>query len=209
MDVHTALDAGMIERRDEKQLEYAAAEGRVLYSFNVRETEKGRVGETGKWGIGETEKGETMEENEENPVSTHLSTITPKLRISTYRDLDVYKMAMEGAVRIFELTKTFPSEEKFSLVDQIRRSSRSVCANISEAWRKRRYEAAFVSKLSDAETEAAETQVWAEMAFRCGYWKEETFLEIDRHYDQIMGKLIRMMDNPQPWLIVAKEAGKR
>jgi four helix bundle protein len=74
--------------------------------------------------------------------------------VGTYRDLDVYKMALEGAIRIFELTKTFPPEEKFSLVDQIRRSSRSVCANIGESWRKRRYIAAFVSKLSDAETEA-------------------------------------------------------
>lgn len=91
--------------------------------------------------------------------------------IQSYRELDVYKLAMEGALRIFELTRRFPAEEKFSLVDQIRRSSRSVCANIAEAWRKRRYEAAFIAKLSDSETEAAETQVWAEMAFRCGYWE--------------------------------------
>jgi len=76
---------------------------------------------------------------------------------------------MDCAIRIFESTKSFPLEERFSLVDQIRRSSRSVCTNIAEAWRKRRYEAAFVSKLSDAETEAAETQVWSEVAFRCGY----------------------------------------
>jgi len=89
--------------------------------------------------------------------------------ISSYRDLDVYRIAMDCAIRIFESTKSFPLEERFSLVDQIRRSSRSVCTNIAEAWRKRRYEAAFVSKLSDAETEAAETQVWSEVAFRCGY----------------------------------------
>jgi len=74
--------------------------------------------------------------------------------VGTYRDLDVYKMAMDEAIHIFELTRSFPSEEKFNLVDQIRRSSRSVCANIGEAWRKRRYKLAFVSKLSDAETEA-------------------------------------------------------
>jgi four helix bundle protein len=89
--------------------------------------------------------------------------------IGSYRDLDVYRIAMDCAIRIFESTKSFPLEERFSLVDQIRRSSRSVCTNIAEAWRKRRYEAAFVSKLSDAETEAAETQVWSEVAFRCGY----------------------------------------
>jgi len=125
--------------------------------------------------------------------------------IGSYRDLDVYKMAMEGAIRIFELTRNFPAEEEFSLVDQIRRSSRSVCANIGEAWRKRRYEAAFVSKLSDTETEAAETQVWGEVAFRCGYWHEETFRGTDEHYDQIMGKLVRMIDNPRPWLIASSK----
>lgn len=129
--------------------------------------------------------------------------------IRSYRDLDVYKMAMEGAVRIFELTKTFPSEEKFSLIDQIRRSSRSVCANIAEAWRKRRYEAAFVSKLSDSETEAAETQVWMEMAYRCRYCEEAIFREIDEHYNRVIGKLVNMIDKPRPWLIAAKEGGKR
>ncbi|MFA0735737.1 MAG: hypothetical protein OGMRLDGQ_002237 [Candidatus Fervidibacter sp.] len=131
--------------------------------------------------------------------------------IRSYRELDVYQMAMSGAMRIFELTKGFPAEERFSLVDQIRRSSRSVCANIAEAWRKRRYKAAFVSKLSDAETEAAETQVWLEFAFRCGYLDEQTFSEINRHYDQIIGKLVRMIDNPLPWLIapVAEKKSKR
>ena len=128
-----------------------------------------------------------------------------KEAIRSYRELDVYKMAMDGAMRIFELTKRFPIEERFSLVDQIRRSSRSVCANIAEAWRKRRYEAAFVSKLSDAETEAAETQVWAEIAFRCGYFDEPTFREIHEHYDYIIGKLINMIDNPKPWLIVKRK----
>jgi four helix bundle protein len=125
--------------------------------------------------------------------------------IGSYRDLDVYKMAMEGAIRIFELTKSLPLEERFSLVDQVRRSSRSVCTNIAEAWRKRRYEASFVSKLSDAETEAAETQVWSEVAFRCGYWNEETFRNIDERYDQIIGRLVRMIGNPRPWLISGKK----
>jgi four helix bundle protein len=134
-----------------------------------------------------------------------------KATIRSYRELDVYQMAMSGAMRIFELTKGFPAEERFSLVDQIRRSSRSVCANIAEAWRKRRYKAAFVSKLSDAETEAAETQVWLEFAFRCGYLDEQTFSEINRHYDQIIGKLVRMIDNPLPWLIApaAEKKSKR
>jgi len=81
--------------------------------------------------------------------------------IRSYRELDVYQNAMELTMRIFELTKQSPKEERFNLTDQIRRSSRSVCPNIAEAWRKRRYKAAFVAKLSDAETEAAETQVSA------------------------------------------------
>jgi four helix bundle protein len=124
--------------------------------------------------------------------------------IRSYRDLDVYKLAMDGAVRLFELTRSFPAEERFSLVDQIRRSSRSVCANIGEAWRKRRYEAAFISKLSDAETEATETQVWAEIAFRCEYLDVPTFHEIDDHYNRIIGMLVNMIDNPRPWLIVSR-----
>lgn len=124
--------------------------------------------------------------------------------IRSYRELDVYKLAMDGAVRVFELTKLLPVEERFSLVDQIRRSSRSVCANIGEAWRKRRYEAAFVSKLSDAETEAAETQVWTEVALGCGYWQATTFQEVDEHYNRIIGKLVNMIDNPRPCLIAPR-----
>ncbi len=129
--------------------------------------------------------------------------------IRSYRELEVYQMAVEGAIRVFELTKRFPPEERFALVDQIRRSSRSVCANIAEAWRKRRYEAAFVSKLSDAEAEAAETQVWAELAFRFGYLDKQTFTEIDDHYNRLIGKLVRMMDNPKSWLIVSPSERRR
>lgn len=132
-----------------------------------------------------------------------------KALIASYRDLDVYKMAMEGVIRIFELTTTFPPEEKFSLVDQIRCSSRSVCPNIGEAWRKRKYEAAFVSKLSDAETEAAETQGWAEVACHCGYWDSKVFRSVDEHYDHVIGKLVRMRENPHPWLIVTDKAKVR
>jgi len=124
-----------------------------------------------------------------------------KNRISTYHDLDVYKMAMAGAMRIFETTKNFPGEEQYSLTDQIRRSSRSVCANICEAWRKRRYKLSFVYKLNDAETEAAETPVWAEFAFCCGYIDKLVYQNINKHYDQIIGKLVRMITNPEPWLL--------
>ena len=121
--------------------------------------------------------------------------------VRTYRDLDVYKNAMELAMQVFHLTKNFPAEERYSLTDQIRRSSRSVCANIAEAWRKRRYAAAFVSKLSDAETEAAETQVHAEIAWRSGYLQQETFADLDNADDKVMGQLVKMMEQPEKWLI--------
>ncbi len=89
--------------------------------------------------------------------------------IRSHEELDVYKLAFEAAMRIFEVSKGFPREEVYSLTDQMRRSSRSVCANIAEAWRKRRYEAAFVSKLNDAESELAETQTWICFAVEWGY----------------------------------------
>jgi four helix bundle protein len=90
-------------------------------------------------------------------------------KIRSHRELLVYQKAMEAAMHIFELSQRFPSEERYSLTDQIRRSSRSVCANLAEAWRKRRYKGAFISKLSDAESEAAETQTWLEFAVKCAY----------------------------------------
>jgi len=121
--------------------------------------------------------------------------------IRHYRDLNVYQNAMDWIVRVFELTKSFPSVERYSLTDQIRRSSRSVCANIGEAWRKRRYEAAFISKLSDAETEAAEAQIHAEVAWRCGYLPESKFQEIDAAYDRIIGQIVKMAEQPEKWLI--------
>lgn len=88
------------------------------------------------------------------------------MKITRHQELDVYKKAFESAMTIFEHSKSFHKEETYSLTDQIRRSSRSVCANLAEAWRKRRYEAAFIAKLNDAEGEAAETQTWIEFASR-------------------------------------------
>ncbi len=102
---------------------------------------------------------------------------------------------------IFEVTQQFPMEEKYSLVDQIRRSSRSVCANIGEAWRKRRYPKHFSSKLSDAESEAEETRVWIDIAHRCGYLSEDQSQELDQRYDHILGQLVRMATNPNQWKI--------
>ena len=121
--------------------------------------------------------------------------------IKSFRDLDVYCNAMMAAMRVFDLSRTFPAEERYSLTDQIRRSSRSVCANLSEAWRKRRNEVAFISKLSDAEAEAAETQVWTEIALRCGYWNQKTFTEIDSSYDKVLAQPARMSLEPHKWLL--------
>ena len=126
---------------------------------------------------------------------------TGKKPIRHFRNLDVYQNALATGLRVYEQSKKFPAEERYALTDQIRRSSRSVCANIAEAWRKRRYEAAFVSKLSDAETEAAETQVHAEFAFRHGYLSQDEFLKVDDAYEKIIGQLVKMIDQPQKWLI--------
>ena len=122
-------------------------------------------------------------------------------RIRTHRELDVYKMVFQGAMEIFELSKVFPREETFSLTDQIRRSSRSVCANLGEAWRRRRYPAAFVSRLNDSEAEASETQVWLEFAVKCGYLERSTGRELYAAYDNILGKLVNMIRHPEQWTI--------
>ena len=121
------------------------------------------------------------------------------MRVADYKDLRVYKLAFESAMEIFELSKNFPAEEKFSLTDQIRRSSRSVCTNIAEAWRKRRYEAAFVSKLSDSDSEAAETEVHLDFALRCGYLPAETHARLRDQYDHICRRLTKLMGDAPSW----------
>jgi four helix bundle protein len=124
-----------------------------------------------------------------------------KKAIRHFRDLDVYQNAFETGLRVYDLSKKFPHDERYALTDQIRRSSRSVCANIAEAWRKRRYTAAFISKLSDCEGEAAETQVHIEFAFRHGYIGHTAFHAIDDAYEHILGQLVRMIDHPEKWII--------
>ncbi|MCA8995069.1 MAG: four helix bundle protein [Planctomycetaceae bacterium] len=122
-------------------------------------------------------------------------------RIKSHRELDVYGKAFDAASTLFELSKQFPKEETYSLTDQIRRSSRSVCANLAEAWRKRRYQAHFISKLSDCEAEAAETQVWIEFAVKCGYIQRDTAAELYRTYDEIIGTIVGMITHPETWII--------
>ena len=126
-------------------------------------------------------------------------------KIMNHGELEVYQRAFDVAMRIFELSKSFPKEETYSLTDQIRRSSRSVCANLAEAWRKRRYEKAFVSKLSDSEGEAAETQVWLSFAFRCGYMQRDDAKDLYEAYNQVIRTLVGMINHPETWLISGKD----
>lgn len=115
--------------------------------------------------------------------------------------LDAYKLAVDAAMEIFEQSKSFPKEERYALTDQIRRSSRSVSAQIAEAWRRRKYEAVFVNKLNESEGEAAETQGWLEYAVKCDYLNRNTGRQIHRTYDRILGKLVTMGNNPKRWLL--------
>jgi four helix bundle protein len=125
--------------------------------------------------------------------------------IRSYRDLKVWQKAMDAAMAVFEETKGFPATERFSLVDQIRRSSRSVPAQISEAWRKRRYRAAFISKLNDGEGEAAETQTHIEIARRCGYLSDAKAAELDSVYEEIISMLATMANRPEKWCLIVGE----
>jgi len=119
--------------------------------------------------------------------------------IRHFRELEVYKNAINLSMQIFAISKDFPREEQYSLTDQVRRASRSVCANIAEGWRKRRYKAAFVAKISDAETEATETQVWCEIAFLCDYIDKKTFAELDGLCDHIISQLVLVSEKADRW----------
>ena len=129
--------------------------------------------------------------------------------VKHFRELDVYQGAMDLVMRVSELAKQFPADERFALTDQIRRSSRSVCANLAEAWRKRRYQAAFVSKLSDAEAEAAETQVHLEIALRHAYLGQEPFEELDDAYDKVLAQIVKMIDQPERWILKTRKSSSR
>jgi four helix bundle protein len=120
-------------------------------------------------------------------------------RIVKHTDLKVYQRARVAARQIFEISKQFPKCEQWSLTSQIRRCSRSVCGNLAEAWRKRRYPKAFVSKLCECEGEAAETQVWLEFAVECGYADRDRAAELYRDYDAVLGMLVAMISRPKDW----------
>ena len=120
-----------------------------------------------------------------------------KKDIRHFRDLEVYRRAFDAAMKIFQITKGFPTEERYSLVDQIRRCSRSVCSNLAEGWRKRRYPAVFKNKITDSMMEASETQCWLEFALACGYIDQKAFDELDDECEQIIAMLNSMEMNAQ------------
>jgi four helix bundle protein len=117
-----------------------------------------------------------------------------------HRDLKVYQLAYKLAMDIFNASKSFPKEEKYSLTDQIRRSSRSIVANIAEGFRKRQYPKMFVSKLADADGEAAETQVWLDFARDCEYLLPVSHVELIKGYEEIGKMLGTMMSMPEKFL---------
>lgn len=116
-----------------------------------------------------------------------------------FQELDVYTLAFQLQQDVFRISKSFPKEETYSLIDQIRRSSRSVGANIAEAWRKRRYPAHFASKLTDSDGENAETQHWLATACDCGYLEKSLCVSLIRQSEDIGAKLGKMIDNPDIW----------
>ena len=122
-------------------------------------------------------------------------------KVGSFRDLIVYQKAYKLAMEIFELSKDFPKEEKYSLTDQMRRSSRSATSNLSEAWAKRRYEKAFVSKLTDSLGEEYETECWLDYSKDCKYIQEETHKRILNEYDEVRKMLISIINNPEKWCL--------
>ena len=122
------------------------------------------------------------------------------MQINSAKDLNVYKAAYELAMRVFALSKRFPPEEKFALTSQIRRSSRSICLNVREAWAKRRYEAHFISKLTDCDGENGETDSSLDFAKDCGYLKSEQHAELVALSHEVGRMLGSMIKNPSPFL---------
>jgi four helix bundle protein len=119
--------------------------------------------------------------------------------VESFRDLRVYQDAFRAAREIFQCSQSWPKEERYALTDQIRRSSRSVFANIAESWRKRRYPKHFISKLSDADAETAETRAWLDAALDHEYIEQNRYTELDATYDRISGSLVKMMANAEDW----------
>jgi four helix bundle protein len=123
------------------------------------------------------------------------------MQLKSAKDLKVYQRAYALAMEIFFASKQWPLDEKFSLTDQIRRSSRSVCTNLREAWAKRRYEAHFVSKLTDCDGENSETDTWLNFAKDCGYMNNDEHGRLTRECEEIGAMFGSMLNKPAPFLI--------
>ena len=126
-----------------------------------------------------------------------------------YKDLKVYQLAYKLAMEIFNESKSFPKEERYSLTDQIRRSSRSIATNIAEAFRKRQYPNMFVNKLSDSDAETAETQVWLDFSFDCDYLSQKRRDELVASYEEIGRMLGSMMTSPEKFRIKWAESRRQ
>lgn len=121
--------------------------------------------------------------------------------LKSHKELDVYQLAFRTSMEIFHISNTFPKEEIYALTSQIRRSSRSVSANLAESFRKRRYEKAFIAKLSDSEAEAAETQVWLDYSLECGDIATDIHEKLFMDYDHIIGKIVNRITQPEKWSV--------
>ena len=130
------------------------------------------------------------------------------IRIYSHRDLIVYQKSFEAGRNIFAATRHFPREEIYSLTDQVRRSARSVSANIAEAWRRRRYEKAFISSLNNSEAEAAETQVWIDYALDHGYINSDLANQLDQAYEEVLRMIVAMINQPEKWCLGEREGEK-
>jgi len=121
------------------------------------------------------------------------------MSVYNFKETKVYKTAYQLSMEIFEISKLFPKEEKYSLTDQIRRSSRSVCANMAEAYRKKRYPVHFISKLTDCDAENSETNVWIDFAFSCNYIDEVVKINLISKNEEIGKLLYHMINNPEKY----------
>lgn len=180
--------------------DWGSAGGGEGESGRLREGERGRLGECemGRWGDGEIGGGREWDDFVIFAclVAKYFNSMNA---IKSHKELIVYQLAFKVSMEIFNISKGFPREEVYSLTSQILRSSRSVCANLAEAFRKRRYEKAFVSKLSDSESEAAETQVWLDYSHECGYLHYDKYQELINEYEKIIGMLVNMLKHPDKW----------
>jgi four helix bundle protein len=147
---------------------------------------------------------QTMGQGDNQTMGQSDSHMGRKSKIIRHTDLEAYQRAFAVAMEVFKLSKQFPAEEKYSLTDQIRRSSRSVAANIAEGWRRRRYPASFVNKLNESEGEAAETQSWIQFSVECGYLKKSDARPLYAECDSIIAMLVTMQNHPDKWCLTKR-----